>query len=155
MRRRKVIIVLIISVLVGIGVVAFWPGGRVPKEPEYHGKKLREWLRVVEKNSIADHEVINDSTNLDNITNESPQVIEAVRAVRAIGTNALPYLVKWNIEQPRWRILPIPTIRNVPNLSTAPQLRIGFTARIQLYLVCRESGSRLWGQTRFTLCRSW
>jgi len=102
-RRRRAIIVLAVCVLVGIGVVAFWPGVRVPKEPEYHGKKLREWLRVVEKNSIADHEEINNSTNLDNITNESPQVIEAVRAVRAIGTNALPYLIKWNIEQPRWR----------------------------------------------------
>ena len=52
---------------------ALWPRER---EPEYGGKKLSEWLRI--------------SFNTD-----SPWVAsEAANAIRHIGTNALPYLVK-------------------------------------------------------------
>jgi hypothetical protein len=65
-------------VLVGIGVVAFWPGER---EPEYNGKKLSEWL--------------GESMKADG---------DNAEAVRAIGTNALPYLVRWlDFERPQWQ----------------------------------------------------
>src|SRR6266850_682862 len=76
-RRWRVVVVLCALVIV-VAVVAFWPG---EKEPEYEGKKLSEWLaaRIV-------------------------QPEEATNAVLAIGTNALPFLVKWvEYEIPEWR----------------------------------------------------
>jgi HEAT repeat protein len=77
-RRKKVIIVFALCVLVGIGVVAFWPGER---EPEYNGKRLSEWLAI---------------------QNDRPE--EASDAIRAIGTNALPVLVSWTeFHVPAWR----------------------------------------------------
>jgi FOG: HEAT repeat len=76
--RKRVSIVLAVCVLVGIGVVAFWPDQR---EPEYNGKKLSQWLAV---------------------QNDLPA--EASDAIRAIGTNALPVLVSWVESQvPAWR----------------------------------------------------
>ncbi len=83
------IIVLAVCVLVGIGVVAFWPGER---EPEYNGKKLSDWLREYNNQWPP----------------WAPGAIsqEAVDAVRHIGTNALPFLVKWirdDKDVPKWK----------------------------------------------------
>lgn len=99
-RRRRVAVVLAACVLVGLGVVPFWPGER---EPEYNGKKLSEWLWIIGTNSTTDRQIINDTTNLASITYELSHVIEAVRAVRAIGTNALPFLIRWTLDAPKWR----------------------------------------------------
>jgi HEAT repeat protein len=64
---------------VGISIVAFWPGER---EPEYNGKKLSEWLAL---------------------QNDRPEDVEV--AVRVIGTNALPVLVKCaEYQLPHWRL---------------------------------------------------
>ena len=82
-RRRRVVIVLAACVLVGIGLVAFWPGER---EPEYQGKRLTEWLIF---RGTAKSEV---------------QVREAEDAVRHIGTNGLPCLIKWmSYRAPPWK----------------------------------------------------
>jgi len=91
-RRRRVIIVLAACVLVGIGVVAFWPGER---EPEYNGKKLSEWIDVA---GLALSKINGDPMEQAGIAcdlNNPPEVTEAVAAVRAIGTNAFPLLLKW------------------------------------------------------------
>lgn len=78
MRRRRVIVVLTACVLVGIGVVAFWPG---EKEPEYDGMRLSEWLEV-----------------------QGNRPTEASDAIRAMGTNALPALVNLaEYQVPPWR----------------------------------------------------
>jgi hypothetical protein len=70
---------LVVCVLVGIGVVALWPGER---EPEYNGKKLSEWIEAMDG--------MYSSENVD--------------AIQQIGTNALPLLLKWiQYEQPSWR----------------------------------------------------
>jgi HEAT repeat protein len=67
-----------VCVLVGFGVVAFWPGER---EPGYNGKKLSEWLAL-----------------------QRYRPEEASDAIRAIGTNALPVLVSWaEYQMPVWR----------------------------------------------------
>jgi hypothetical protein len=64
-----------LAVVLGI---AFWPG---EKEPEYQGKKLSEWLTV---------------------STYDPR--DASEAVNVIGTNALPFLLKWaDFEYPRWK----------------------------------------------------
>jgi hypothetical protein len=67
-------------------VVAFWPGER---EPEYSGKKLSEWL--IEGPFVYDGP-------------RSGMEQEAMEAVRHIGTNALPYLLRWmRYERPPWK----------------------------------------------------
>jgi hypothetical protein len=88
-RRRRIFIVLASCVLLGIGVFAFWPGER---EPEYNGKKLSEWLRVVYGQSVSA-----DSLKM---------ATDSETAVRQIGTNALPFLLKWiqvDPKLPAWR----------------------------------------------------
>lgn len=78
----------VLGVLVGIGVVAFWSG---EKEPEYRGKRLSEWLREYRQPLGARVPITSE---------------EAADAVRHIGTNALPFLVKWirdDEDMPKWK----------------------------------------------------
>jgi HEAT repeat protein len=75
--------------LAGLGVIMFWPGKVQRVEPEYQGKKLSEWLREYRQPLGA------------NITLQ-----ESADAVRHIGTNALPFLVKCiqdDEDMPHWR----------------------------------------------------
>ena len=91
-KRRRVLVVLgsVVAAVLALLLIAFWPG---PKEPEYQGKKLSEW---VDKALTAD---------LPRYGNpEVAEVAEARGAIRALGTNSLPYFVKWlHYERPRWR----------------------------------------------------
>jgi hypothetical protein len=90
-RRKRVIIVLAACVLVGIGVVAFWPAER---EPEYNGKKLSEWLRAYS---------LDYSNDAEKKIYEREQ-LAAADAIQHIGTNALPCLVRWiAYEPPVWK----------------------------------------------------
>src|SRR5215467_6188162 len=79
-------------VLVGIGVVAFWPGER---EPEYNGKKLSEWVQPY-------------TWRYDDLEDTNRQ-IETKRqaaddAMRHMSTNALHWLVRWiAYEPPSWK----------------------------------------------------
>jgi hypothetical protein len=95
-RRRRVIIVLAVCVLVGIGVVAFWPGER---EPEYNGKKLSEWLDSVCVNLSLEQASALLAGNFAEI--KSKTSLEAIQAIRCIGTNAVPWFVRWNSREPR------------------------------------------------------
>jgi len=62
-----------------------WPG---EKEPEYKGKKLSEWLEIYGKSNIS-----------------VEQREQAPVALKHIGTNAVPFLLKWiNCDaRPRYR----------------------------------------------------
>jgi hypothetical protein len=99
-RRRRVFILIAGFILVVIGLVAFWPGGR---EPQYQGKKLSEWIDIAGSNlSGPDLAILGESGNFNTISNVL--ALEAVRAVRSIGSNALPCLVSWiAYERPAWR----------------------------------------------------
>ena len=81
-----------------------WPGGR---EPEYHGKKLSEWLYLY------------------NVSAGSSE--EAIAAVREIGTNALPWLMRnISFEPGKWRQV----VANFPQpLSRAAHFRSGVFER--------------------------
>src|SRR4051812_45191211 len=74
-KRRVLIIAVVIFVAACVGVV-LWPP---EKEPEYQGKKLSAWLDVYCS------------------TNATPVLLrdEASAAVRAIGTNGVPWLLRW------------------------------------------------------------
>ncbi len=70
-RRRKKVAMLAIVVVAAVAVAFVWPR---EKEPEYKGKKLSQWLRPA--------------------FNGSEPTADAIEAVRAMGTNALPDLLK-------------------------------------------------------------
>ena len=78
MKRRRLLLILLAPVA-SIALAFFiWP--REP-EPEYNGAPLSEWLERYRENK--------------------PQAAEAIRH---IGTNALPFLVRWiQYETPGWR----------------------------------------------------
>ena len=76
-------------VVVAILIAAMWPGDR---EPEYGGKKLSEWLDQYQRYySLGRYP-------------DTPKLIEASDAVRHIGTNAIPWLLRCiRYEQPPWK----------------------------------------------------
>jgi hypothetical protein len=67
MKRSRLVIVVVLSV---VALLAFWPGA----EPSYRGKPLRFWLQGFESNVPSDY-------------------LSSTEAVRAIGTNAIPFLL--------------------------------------------------------------
>ena len=79
MKRRRLILFGALA-LMAASVVALWPRG--PKEPVYQGKKLTRWIgEYCESNTEAEQE-------------------RAVTGIRAIGTNALPYLLYLFVRPP-------------------------------------------------------
>jgi len=98
-RRKRGIILITGLILVSIGFVVFWGGER---EPRYQGKRLSEWLFIVGTNlSGAELAEIEESHNFNKLG--SAEALRAARAVRSIGTNALPHLVKWiSYDRARW-----------------------------------------------------
>lgn len=87
-KRRKVLIIL--GLVVVVGVIAYWQL-RPRDEPKYQGRYLSEWLDP-DQNGM----------NGDNFDRDAAI---ARAAVRNIGTNALPCLLKWiDYESPAWRI---------------------------------------------------
>ncbi len=86
-RRTKIILVLGALLLLAVGWVVFKP----EKEPVYQGKKLSQWIL---------------QTLPDPVTGSPPPPAEldAARiAIRTIGTEAIPMLLKWiSYEEPIW-----------------------------------------------------
>lgn len=72
MKHRRILLLLALAA-VAVGLVLFWPRG--PKEPVYNGKTLGLWLRE----AVA-------------IPDEQTEAL-AQKAINAIGTNALPFLL--------------------------------------------------------------
>lgn len=82
-RRRGILLIALGAIIVAMLLTALWPS----EEPEYQGKRLSAWLGVYM-----------------NAPNNATAEEQAADAVRHIGTNALPFLVKWmDYEQPKWR----------------------------------------------------
>lgn len=78
-------------IVAGIGVALAVAGALVwsPSEPEYHDKPLRFWLQAFDPNYRS--KPPGYSTNA---TDEGPTRDEAETVIRAIGTNALPTLLR-------------------------------------------------------------
>ena len=85
------ILVVVACVVIAILAVAVWPGER-DREPSYQGKKLSEWLDLQRKRHHGDLTV--------------EEIDATPEAIRRIGTNALPSLVKWigydEKPRPKW-----------------------------------------------------
>jgi hypothetical protein len=69
---------VVVAVVVVLVPLVFWPE---PKEPEYQGKKLSEWLEM-----------------------QQVMPTKTAEAVRAIGTNAIPFLLRrFSVSNPKWQ----------------------------------------------------
>ena len=96
---------MVAGVVAAVVVAVVWPRER---EPEYGGKKLSEWLTQYSKGVSRE--------------GLAPEAREAAGAVRHIGTNALPWLLRWvRYEQPRWQGMVYSLMEKMP-----PPLRIRF-----------------------------
>jgi hypothetical protein len=97
-RRKRLLIAIGAVVVVAFVGVAVWPE---PKEPEYQGKKLSEWVRYHGRYPFA-YGVMTPQ-------GEPPEVFCARdsgrdRAVRQFGTNCLPLFLRWvRYEKPTWK----------------------------------------------------
>ena len=86
MKRLRIIIILLAVLFTGIFVIYLIQ----PKEPSYQDRKLSEWL--------ADYSLARTpsaETGHDLVPNREATMKAAERAVKAIGTNAIPTLLKW------------------------------------------------------------
>ncbi len=83
MGRRRLLIVLAVCAAVVALVIAL-----IPREPRYDGRTLSEWIADSAPRKSPD-----------------PEQTRAVEAVRHIGTNGLPWLVKWiGAKEPAWQL---------------------------------------------------
>src|SRR5580765_975729 len=89
MRKREVYLMVGVLVVGGVLVAVF--AGR-EREPEYGGKRLSEWVRRIGTTSAGGR-----------VRRMGIDTAE-MEAIRHIGTNALPYLVRFmRYEQPQWK----------------------------------------------------
>ena len=119
MRWRRLLIAL--AVFAAIVAVIF---ALIPHEPKYEGRTLSEWIRVAAPRT-ADSETI-----------------KAIEAVRHIGTNGLPWLVKWigakppadwkvkltsaTSKWPRWtRLRVLPRLLGIDSYNSQQRLALG------------------------------
>jgi hypothetical protein len=84
--RKRALIVAAAVIVVAIGAALLWPGER---EPEYQGKKLSEWVILCAKRNTGELTV--------------QEIDAAPIAIRQIGTNGVPHLVRWIEFEPRPR----------------------------------------------------
>jgi hypothetical protein len=96
MNRRRILLVLSLAA-VAAGVAVFWPRG--PKEPVYQGKRLSKWIKEAHGES---------ELRMEPLSRQARQT--ARKAIRSIGTNALPFLLseltgpisQWRVSFNRW-----------------------------------------------------
>jgi hypothetical protein len=82
MRKRRTLLIAAACLGLALTLAALLPHD---DEPRYNGRPLSKWLQVY----------------CENARNQNfPQASEAEQAIRAIGTNALPFLLKWIRQQP-------------------------------------------------------
>ncbi|MDB6067363.1 MAG: repeat-containing protein [Pedosphaera sp.] len=86
--RRRWIQLALVGLILGVGFLVF---RRHEDEPEYAGKPLSDWFRQYYRNASP-----SGSRSLEPLPN-----LEAGDAIKAIGTNALPYLVKEALSEER------------------------------------------------------
>ncbi len=93
-KRRLIVFPSAVTLLAAAIIMAHIPS----REPFYKGKRLSEWARAYAANTLT--------TKPD--TSEQRQARDAIRQ---IGTNAIPDLLKWiNYEQPVWKTTWYPKI---------------------------------------------
>jgi len=88
-KKKRLLIIAAVVFVVAVLAVFLWPGER---EPEYQGKQLSEWLEVYDRQ----YQHRNRPSDVE--------VLQAWDAVREMGTNCVPQLLRWiRYERPAWR----------------------------------------------------
>lgn len=89
-RKRKRLLLILAGVAL-ISVLSFWLLNQ-NTEPTYEGRPLSEWI------------MLHSRTYRSKQTDQGVTIEQAAEAIRAIGTNGLPYLVRWTgYESAEWR----------------------------------------------------
>jgi hypothetical protein len=81
MKRLRIILISLAVLLVGVLVLCLVQ----PKEPSYQGRKLSEWLRYYYESGW----------DLDKFADVGASTRASEHAVKEIGTNAIPALLRW------------------------------------------------------------
>ena len=95
-KRRKALLWSLTGLLIVFAVIfAFTPRNYRDNQPVYGGLSLAQWLDVVDQHRVNGYFTTYQKGRPPS-RNATPQEIhEAEEAVRAIGTNALPWLLAW------------------------------------------------------------
>jgi len=96
-RRRYAVAVVVLLMVAGLIYGAF----RYEAEPEYGGKSLSEWVKAYGTNYFPATYYATGVAMGNSVILKSTA---ADQAIRGIGTNAIPYLVKWlRYQRPAWK----------------------------------------------------
>jgi hypothetical protein len=109
--KRPVWILLLGCILLAASVALLWPRG--PKEPEYQGKRLSEWMWLFNpRDPIA--------------------TAKATEAMQHFGTNAIPFLLEWfRYDEGPWQKRLRPIIPKLPGKIGNRVYRIVFRNEIR------------------------
>ena len=106
MKKRRVILLAAILALASVVTISVWPDAS--PEPRYNGRKLSDWVLDYPQAGASD---------------------EAEAAIRAIGTNAIPCLLRWiQYEPSRGRMKVRHVYRLLPGWLRNRQFVISFLA---------------------------
>ncbi|HSU53865.1 MAG TPA: HEAT repeat domain-containing protein [Candidatus Dormibacteraeota bacterium] len=112
MRRKWVVVGVIGAAVVAVIVIAAWPRRR---EPVYQGRKLSEWVMTALGNmSFEERHRVYLTRSYDGLKSLAAQ--EAVRAVRHVGTNGIPFFLRClRVRRPPWhdRVERVPFVAEV------------------------------------------
>src|SRR5580765_1901178 len=110
MKRRRILLLLLGSVAAITLAFLIWPRER---EPEYDGVPLSGWLNAKENFSASIHGIPDKALPYPNYPVDGSK---SESAIRHIGTNALPFLVRWiQYKMPLWRRCLFGSIRYWPD----------------------------------------
>jgi HEAT repeat protein len=104
--RRKTLWILLGCAIAIVLLLTFWR----EREPEYKGRSLSQWIALLDGGYGNDPDI---------------WLTDAQRAVRAIGTNGLPFLVKWlNYRERPWRTRLDSLCNKLPDTVANPLSRL-------------------------------
>jgi len=111
-----VLIASVVVILITILTLALWPA---ETEPSYQGKKLSDWLQFNKDPypAVAARVLIlTPPYEPKTFRIWFPANLEGQEAVRQIGTNALPFLLKWvSYVRPAWKARAAAAYTNCPS----------------------------------------
>jgi hypothetical protein len=85
LKRRNVIILLVSTLLLTVGVLVYLT---LAKEPRYQGRTLSQWLEPATRDSRYLYILAGQPADPDFLTTRD--------AIQAMGTNAIPFFIKWS-----------------------------------------------------------
>ncbi len=115
-RRRRIILIVVCVILLVTALIAIL---RVPPEPSFQGRRLSEWVDDISPTPLGRSartgtfmppvRIVNTRTGTFVVppgafVQQPPQHTAAAQAIREIGTNAIPYLLRRIYSQdPLWK----------------------------------------------------